>query len=418
MKKCIIMLLAFVFAFGVVAQAKTELEVWYHEYGEEGTYDAVLRYAEMFEEAHPDIDVKVNWIPGDYDTKLQTALLSKRAKPDVFEVNGIDPNMVKQGLLVPLDDLFTEEIKNDFTKQSLDFATIDGHIYAAKMVIDAGVIYYNKKLLNEEGLDIPKTYEELANIVDKLTTNRVKGIFIGNDGGGNFTENLIYAAGVPGPITEDGTKVTFGIPEYRDKTIKALEAVRKLNKSGNLLIGAPADWWSPDALTYGLAAAQWGGFWSFPQVKEMMGDNFVVTPIPPLGEDGEPATFFGGWMCCVNNNSKNIEAATEYVKWMWIEKNKEIQVDWNTGYGFHIPPRKYAAAASPELTEDSRAAKLVKYTQEYGEVGRYIPLFNSKMKTALNDMISEAIKTNNPISEIVDKYSAKMQKALDDYLNN
>ena len=44
----------------------------------------------------------------------------------------------------------------------------------------------------------------------------------------------------------------------------------------------------------------------------------------------------------VNAKGKDVDAAKEYVKWLWIEQ-KKYQEDWCTSYGFHIPPRKLAA---------------------------------------------------------------------------
>ena len=53
---------------------------WYHLYGEEGTEQAVKRYAEGYERA----TVEVQWTPGDYESKLSSGLLSGTG-PDVFE---------------------------------------------------------------------------------------------------------------------------------------------------------------------------------------------------------------------------------------------------------------------------------------------------------------------------------------------
>ncbi|MDQ3815573.1 MAG: twin-arginine translocation signal domain-containing protein, partial [Armatimonadota bacterium] len=56
--------------------ARITLTQWYHQYGEEGTQAAVLRYAQEYTKLHPDIAVQVVWVPGDYQTKLNTALLT------------------------------------------------------------------------------------------------------------------------------------------------------------------------------------------------------------------------------------------------------------------------------------------------------------------------------------------------------
>ena len=52
--------------------AKATLDVWYHQYGEAGTQQAVERYAKEY----PDATVNVQWTPGDYTSKLNSGLLS------------------------------------------------------------------------------------------------------------------------------------------------------------------------------------------------------------------------------------------------------------------------------------------------------------------------------------------------------
>jgi multiple sugar transport system substrate-binding protein len=52
-------------ASGGASGAKPTLNVWYHQYGEAGTQQAVQKYAA----AYPDAKVTVQWSPGDYDKK-------------------------------------------------------------------------------------------------------------------------------------------------------------------------------------------------------------------------------------------------------------------------------------------------------------------------------------------------------------
>jgi ABC-type glycerol-3-phosphate transport system substrate-binding protein len=58
---------------------------WYHQYGEEGTFEAAQRYAAEYSEQTPGVTVEVNWVPGDYFAALNAALLTEDA-PDVFEL--------------------------------------------------------------------------------------------------------------------------------------------------------------------------------------------------------------------------------------------------------------------------------------------------------------------------------------------
>src|SRR5437762_754495 len=66
-------------AGGTSAPAQTgnavELSHWYHQYGEEGTQQAALRYAADYSKVKPNVKVNVVWKPGDYAPALNAALL-------------------------------------------------------------------------------------------------------------------------------------------------------------------------------------------------------------------------------------------------------------------------------------------------------------------------------------------------------
>src|SRR5438270_12439565 len=78
-------------ASGGAGGSKPSLNVWYHQYGEAGTQQAVMRYAKEYTGA----DVKVQWTPGDYTSKLNAGLLSTSG-PDVFE-SSVNIDQVKSG---------------------------------------------------------------------------------------------------------------------------------------------------------------------------------------------------------------------------------------------------------------------------------------------------------------------------------
>ncbi len=45
------------------------------------------------------------------------------------------------------------------------------------------LLVYRKSLLSAAGVQPPQTIDELLDAAKKLTTDRVKGLFVGNDGG-------------------------------------------------------------------------------------------------------------------------------------------------------------------------------------------------------------------------------------------
>src|SRR5687768_17343749 len=113
------------------AQDQVTIKQWYHQYGEEGTQEAAFRYAEEFTAANPTIAVEVTWVPGDYGTALNSALLTDDG-PDVYETSPTVA-MVKENQCAPLDDLYTEEVKADFHPNNIAVNTINGSIYGIKM---------------------------------------------------------------------------------------------------------------------------------------------------------------------------------------------------------------------------------------------------------------------------------------------
>jgi multiple sugar transport system substrate-binding protein len=386
------------------AQDAITLTQWYHQYGEAGTQEAAARYAAAYSEVNPDVTVEMVWVPGDYNaTALPAALLTDEA-PDVFEGN---PNlaMVKAGQLEPLDDLFTEEVLADFNPINIAANSIDGHIYAVKMLDDTGLLYYRRSILEEAGVAPPTTMDELIAAAQALDTGRVKGLFLGNDGGVNALHHIAaWSAGVDFLDPEAG-QITFD----NERTVLAYEKVKELNATGALLVGSPTDWWDPSAFTQGLAAMQWTGLWAMPGIIDGIGDDFGIVPWPALDADGTPATFWGGWAEMVNARGQNVDAAKEFVRWLWIE-NTEFQQDWNLSYGFHVPPR-ISAAESAEPLQSPPPSEAVEFLNEYGRSEG--PLWTGAMDTIVIDALANIVNQGADVQETVTTAAEQCQAELD-----
>lgn len=365
------------------AQEKIRLTQWYHQYGEAGTQEAAQRYAEEYTTVNPNVEVEMVWVPGDYaGTVLPAALLTDDG-PDVFE-GGPTVAMVQANQIAPLDDLFTPEVVADFHPNDITAATIDGKIYSVKMVNDTGLLYHRKSILEEAGVQPPTTMDELLAATKALDTGRVKGLFLGNDGG--ITALLNIAPWSAGADFLVDNQIVFDTP----RTVLAYEKVRELNASGGLLIGAPTDWWDPSAFTQGLSAMQWTGLWAMPGIKAALGEDFGITAWPALDAEGTPATFWGGWATMVNAKSPNLEAAKQFAKWLWID-NTADQQDWNLSYGFHVPPR-LSAAASAEPLKAPPASDAVTLFADHGKI--LPPQWTAAMGTTLTTALSNIVKNN------------------------
>ncbi|MFE7512192.1 ABC transporter substrate-binding protein [Streptomyces sp. NPDC057540] len=330
--------------------AKTTLNVWYHAYGETGTQQAVLRYATAFTKAHPDIAVKVTWVPGDYSGKINATLLTDAA-PDVFEIGDFSESLARRGQIAALDDVYGDA-KSDFNTNAVEAVTVDGKLYGVKMIDDVMMLYYRKSALAKAGITPPRSFDELVAAAKALTTKKSKGLFLGNDGLGDSGILAVFSNG--GDLVTPEGKVAFGSPQ----ALEALKGLKRLHDDKSLLLGFTTDWWDPAALTQGVVPMQWSGLWAMPAIKDALGDDFGVLPWPAFKAGGAPVVRVGGWTSMVNAKGGNVAAAKKFVQWLWVQQS-DLQKDFAESYGFHVPPRTSVAASAEKLAEGTAKEAVV-----------------------------------------------------------
>lgn len=372
------------------AGAQVSLVQYYHEYGEKGCAEASKRYADEYTTVKSNVKVDRQWIPGDYAAKLNSALLTDQA-PDVFE-SGADAARYKAGLCADLTDLYSG-VKDDFNPTVLDEASWQGKIMGIKMIIDTGMIYGRKSVLDAAGVKMPTTMAELVDAAKKLTTDKMKGVFWGNDGYGAITDQVMYSTGLKSFVDVANKKVMID----NDRCAEALLSVKKMNDDGSVLLGAPTDWWDPGSLTSGLTAMMWCGLWAMPGIRSAIQEDFYVVPFPKYDDQGTPTTFLGGWTEFVAAKGKNVDESKAFAKWLWID-NKKDQEDWSLSYGFHIPPRKSTAASADKL-KTGQAKEAWDAVDKYGHTEG--PYFTGAMFTLLGTAYANIIKNGaDPKTEL------------------
>jgi multiple sugar transport system substrate-binding protein len=324
----------------------------------------------------------VQWNPGDYDSKLATAL-QNGAVPDVFEAQ-VKIDWVRQNQVVPLDDLINP-VKGDFTPSVLAAHTVEGKVYGIPQATDTQVIYFRKSLLQAAGVAPPQTVNELIDAAGKLTTDRVKGLFVGNDGGvGAITGPLLWSAGLD-YLSTDNRSVGFDNP----RAATAFSKLRTLNTSGSLLLGAPADWPDPAAFITGAVAMQWTGLSAMPKIQAALPDDFGVLPFPKLDGRGRPSVPIRAYGAMINAKSANVGAAMHFIKWLWIDQTDD-QLEFDTKLGLHIPVRA-SLLDRADILKSGPAADAARYVKENGHlVGG--PVWTAQADAALSGAVTKIAK--------------------------
>ncbi|MFI9344641.1 ABC transporter substrate-binding protein [Streptomyces sp. NPDC052773] len=368
---------------------------YFHAYGEPGTEQAVKRYAKAYREAN----VSTQWITGEnFESKLFSALLTDSA-PDLFEFHP-QIQLVRSGQVADLTDI-VEPVKDDFNQADIASHTVDGKIYGVRMIDDPQFFFYRKSMFEKAGVDVPTTLDELIEAAAKLTTDKVKGVFLGNELDA-VVRPLIWAAGAD--TLDEKNRIAYHTEGVKEGLVK----LRKLFTSGDLLLGAPTDFWDPSALNQGLTAIQWCGMWAMPQMQQALGDDLGVFPFPKVTDAGRPSVYNGGWSMFVNAKGKNVDAAKEYVKWLWIDQ-KEYQEDWSLSYGFHVPPR-LSIAESAEKLKSGLPAEGVRLFNEYGHFDNIG--FTQAMIDAIEDVVGDCVRAGGDPEAALDKADGKINREL------
>ncbi|MFE1410955.1 ABC transporter substrate-binding protein [Streptomyces sp. NPDC058746] len=389
---------------GSSSGAKTTLNVWYHAYGEAGTQQAVLRYATAFTKANPDIAVKVTWVPGDYASKLNATLLTDSA-PDVFEIGDFSESLARRGQIAALDDVYGSA-RSDFNTNAVDTVTVDGKLYGVKMIDDVMMLYYRKSTLSKAGITPPTTFDELVSAAKALTTDKTKGLFVGNDGLGDSPSLAAFSNGSD-LVTPDG-KVAFGSAQ----ALEALTGLKRLHDDKSLLLGFTTDWWDPAAFTQGVVPMQWGGLWSMPAVVSALGDDFGVLPWPAFKAGAAPVVRVGGWTSCVNAKGANVAAAKKFVQWLWVEQS-DLQKDFAESYGFHVPPRTSVAASAQKLSAGT-AKETVELAAKYGK--HYPGTWDTAVSSTFNAAAAKITAGQGDPSALLADAVKKAQSEIDKQL--
>lgn len=126
-----------------------------------------------FETANPHITIE--WVTAPYG-EITNQVINMAGGGDkvdmIFGEIGWIPTLEDAGLTIPVTDVLTEEYLNDFYPAVLDSCKIGDDIYGLPMYISPYLIYYNKDLFTQAGLDPekpPKTYDEMLTYAEALS---------------------------------------------------------------------------------------------------------------------------------------------------------------------------------------------------------------------------------------------------------
>ncbi|MBZ7926424.1 extracellular solute-binding protein [Ensifer adhaerens] len=170
-------------ALTTLPAAAGELTFWHAYAGQQDKVDFINFALDAFAKKHPDITLDVVAAEQSaYKTKLNTAMASGNP-PDVFYTlpGGFLNAFVKGGQMYALDqELAKDGWRESFLEGAIAQTSKDGHTYAVPVDVDSVVFWYDKALFAEKGWTVPKTYDELMALAEKIKAEGVVPFALGN----------------------------------------------------------------------------------------------------------------------------------------------------------------------------------------------------------------------------------------------
>jgi raffinose/stachyose/melibiose transport system substrate-binding protein len=239
MKKLIIAtLMVAVVAFGAMAQ-KTTLNFFYYIDATQAGYAEDQAYWQKFKDANPDIDLQMEMLFSQaYHQKLSSYIAAGQVPDVIYMWPGARDSsklLHDNKMMADLNKVLGKEFLSNFNAAALDV-----NQQASKQLsllpqsfTYCGVVYVNKKLLKDNGFDVPKTYADLKKMVLKLRAKNVQTVIM-PDGDQWPAQSCLFSTMV-GRFLGDAwvDQVKAGKVKFTDKNfIAVLDQYKKLYDDG------------------------------------------------------------------------------------------------------------------------------------------------------------------------------------------
>jgi trehalose/maltose transport system substrate-binding protein len=252
----------------------------------------------------------------------QRLLGAGQATPDVLLVDLIYPPALA-GFLLDLEGRLTDaEIALSYPNL-IAVNTIDSRLVAYPWYGGFGRLYYRTDLFQKYGYtDPPKTWTELTAMATKIQAGERAGnkafagyVFQGNAYEGLTCNALEWVASYHGGTFIDGQTVSIDNPNAIAALKLAQSWIGKIAPSGVTTFTE-----EEAHSAFGAGNAAFMRNWEYAQDLDKgsaVAGKFAVAPLP-AGDvaGGTTAAAAGGWAVAVNKNSKNPDAAVEWLRYL------------------------------------------------------------------------------------------------------
>ena len=148
---------------GASTDEETTITIWHTFTG--GQDEVLNTIAQDFEAENPNIHVNVvgGYNQNDFESTVQDAVVNGVGPNLVFNFVSFAKNFDGYDMLISFDDYFTQDYKSMVSQGIYDEATgfEDGKVHMIATYTTSQVLFYNKAIFDEAGVEVPNTWDEL-----------------------------------------------------------------------------------------------------------------------------------------------------------------------------------------------------------------------------------------------------------------
>lgn len=316
---------------------------------------------------------------------------------DLFNMDGpVIPEFAANGWIIPLDEYIEDGYLDDFYPSAIDSCTYEGKLYAIPYLVHGPVMYYRTDLFEKAGLNTaPTTNEEVREYARKLNDpeNGIYGYIVEGQQSGEAVSQLhdkIYQFG--GDVLDADHNVKINSPEW----VEMFQWINAMQWEDKTLPEAGINYNNGDVQNLFLQGkvamvCNWPYMWSMtkdPATSAVVG-NVAVAPQP-----GTNALW--NWSYAISSDSKNKEAAYEFLKWTVDPHNLGIM-----GAEFCNPVTRISSVdvALSQLTDESDINTFKALNQMLAQGKAPLLTTNySEIRTRIGEALNKIV--SNPTADI------------------
>lgn len=339
-----------VLALAPVSAQDGPLKFWTFEYSDavDPFFDA---YVAEWNATH-ELQVERQEFPwAQYTGEILSTGIATGEAPDVFFISPGDwRRYAESGLALPLNDYIPDYLREDILPAAWDAVTLDGNIYSIPFEMEPVVLWYNKTIFEENGVEVPTTWDQLVSAAQTLTTSDRYGILIPTNP--DYYQNFVFYPSLwmaGGEVmNEDFTEAAVNTPG----TARALDLWGTLVRDGYAAPTSTGNDPTDERFPTGQGAMFMSGYWVYGWIQatypEFL-DDLAVAPIPAPDEGDELRTVYGGWTVMVYSGTNHPAEAAEFAINMFGAEDNTRAAEWGMVYNTKLSPRASVIADNPDF---------------------------------------------------------------------